>query len=261
MIGVFDSGVGGLTVLRTLLSRFPKQEFVYLGDTARLPYGTKSPETIRGYVALNISTLRKLGATRIVVACNSASSVLEPGSQSTELPIHNVIDPGVQSALNASRTGKIGIVGTRATVTGNAYLSRIKAARPDAQVIQQACPLWVPFVEEGLENDPKIDAFLRQDLEPFRKAGVDTLVLGCTHYPVLAPKIREILGPSVQLVDSADALANSLADSLESETTAHSEPSPTAPTGLRVFCTDGGEHFSRIASRLLGRSLQVERAP
>ena len=237
MIGVFDSGVGGLTVLRALRERMPQEDFVYLGDTARLPYGTKSPATIRRYLEQNIKFLRQFPVRAIVVACNSASSVLEPG-EAFSVPVYDVIGPGAEAACRASVGGKIAVLGTRATVSGGAYLARIRKLRPEALVQQIACPLFVSIVEEGLEDDPIADRAAELYLSGL--TGVDTVILGCTYYPVLKRAIACVLGPDVLLVDSAETLATAL----------QSQPGKPERGETRLHVTDASPAFLETAQRL-----------
>ncbi len=235
MIGVFDSGVGGLTVLRALRERMPQEDFIYLGDTARLPYGTKSPATIRRYLEQNIDFLRRFPIRAIVVACNSASSVLVPG-ETFDVPVYDVIGPGAEAACRVSVGGKIAVLGTRATVSGGAYLERIRWLRPDTEITQIACPLFVSIVEEGLEDDPIADRAVEIYLGEL--TGVDTVILGCTHYPVLRRAIAQLLGPEVRLVDSAETLASALGCGSEQRGETH------------LYITDASPAFLETARRL-----------
>lgn len=245
-IGIFDSGVGGLTVLQALKNALPGESFVYLGDTARLPYGSKSPETIRRYLSQNIGFLEDFGVKALVVACNSASSVLvEDRWDGT--PIYGVIQPGARAAVNASRRGCIGVLGTHATVDSGAYVTALQECRPDLQIVQKACPLLVPLVEEGWDDDPVTTSILERYLREPLDAGVDTLILGCTHYPVLKKQIAEIAGPDIFLVDSARVIAQQLKTDLESGKIA----AERGAGEINIWTTDAKKIFRDVGARIL----------
>ncbi len=243
-IGIFDSGIGGLTVLRALERALPQEAFVYLGDTARLPYGSKSPETIRRYLTHNIAFLLEQNVKALVVACNTASTVLHEETWSG-LPIYGVIRPGARRAVAVSR-GRIGILGTRATVSSNAYVDAIRSFDPRLETVQQACPLLVPLVEEGWQEDPVTAQVVARYLEAPLAAKVDTLILGCTHYPVLKPLIAAAAGPDVTLIDSAEAIAQLLHDDLE----AGRIPRAARPRA-EVWTTDPNPYFRQVGERIL----------
>jgi len=245
-IGIFDSGIGGLTVLRALRHVLPSESYNYLGDTARLPYGSKSPETISRYLVQNIDFLKHLGVKALVVACNSASTVLEE-DQGLGMPIYGVIRPGARRALATTRTGRIGILGTRATVLSGAYPAAIHALDPKAEVFQQACPLLVPLVEEGWIDDPVTRLVAQRYLACLKEARVDVIVLGCTHYPVVKTLIAELLDESVQLVDSAIAISDMIRADLASGRIKHADE----PGRTRVWTTDVGETFQRVGKMIL----------
>ncbi|MCB0385172.1 MAG: glutamate racemase [Bdellovibrionales bacterium] len=246
-IAVFDSGVGGLTVLRAVAHAFPKEDFIYLGDTARLPYGTKSPVTIRQYVEQNIRFLLGRRVKAIVVACNSASSVLDP-SVKAPVPIYNVIDPGAMTAVSISRTGKIGIVATRTTIAQQAYVKAIHLLDPQAEVYQQACPLLVPLVEEGWVDDPLTNLVVHRYLSPLKGAGVDTLIMGCTHYPVLREAMAKVMGQDVTLVDSGEAIARQMSEDMKAK---RLHANPLGQGRLDLLSTDMAENFQAMAQRIL----------
>lgn len=250
MIGLFDSGVGGLTVLRALRGRFPLENFVYLGDTARLPYGSKSADTIERYLEQNIRFLLARGVKAVIVACNSASSVLVGRRDlSFPVPVYNVIEPGAKRALEVSKIKRIGVIGTRATIAGRAYDTALRALDPDVEVVSQACPLLVPLVEEGWESDPLTNLVVYRYLAPLASQQIDTLIMGCTHYPVLQDSFRRVLGPNVELVDSADTIANLLSEDYQS-----GRLLPAAPTGqgrVDFLVTDASPSFKSVAERLL----------
>lgn len=248
-IGVFDSGIGGLTVLRELLARLPGESFVYFGDTARVPYGTKSAETVRRFSRENMHFLLERNVKMVVVACNTASShalpMLEP---EFGVPIVGVIEPGVRAAVDATRSRRIGVIGTAATVRSNAYPSRIQAVLPDAVVISQACPLFVPLVEEGWVDSPFTHLVAREYLKVYDGTGIDTLVLGCTHYPLLKGVIGEAVGKDVVLVDSAVETAREVEDVLRKHGIAGSQGGD-----FHVVLSDTSPAFEGLATRCLGR--------
>lgn len=209
MIGVFDSGIGGLTVLRELLQLIPQESFLYLGDTARLPYGTKSPETIRKYSEQIMDYLAAQKVSAIVIACNSASSQVSE-TEWKGIPVFTVISPGAEAAILASQSKKIGILGTRATIHSRAYANALKSFSSEVEVFSQACPLFVPLAEEGWVEDPITNLITYRYLQPLIQSGIDTLILGCTHYPLLWPAIQKVAGHSIQLIDPGKAVAQKL---------------------------------------------------
>ena len=245
-IGIFDSGVGGLTVLQALKNALPHESFVYLGDTARLPYGSKSPETIRRYLSQNIAFLEDFGVKALVVACNSASSVLAEDYWDGT-PIYGVIQPGSRAAVNATRKGRVGVLGTHATIDSEAYVQALHYFQPDLEVVQKACPLLVPLVEEGWEEDPVTLSILERYLEEPLDAGVDTLILGCTHYPVLKKQIAKIVGPDIYLVDSARVIAEQLKTDLESGKIA----AERGAGEINIWTTDAKKIFRDVGARIL----------
>lgn len=248
-IGVFDSGVGGLTVAAALLRRLPRESIVYLGDTARLPYGTKSPETVARYTRRNLDFLLSRGVKAVVVACNTASALaldrLEP-----VVPTWGVIESGAATAAAAARQGPVGVLATESTVRSGAYEAAIHRLRDELEVVARSCPLFVPLVEEGWADDPVTEQIARRYLEPLLERGVDTLVLGCTHYPVLAPTLGRIAGDAVRLVDSAEEIARVVERELADLGLERREPVDGARVELCV--TDAAERFQRIATELLG---------
>jgi glutamate racemase len=255
-IGVFDSGVGGLTVLRALRARFPDESMVYLGDTARVPYGTKSAEVVTRYSLRNAAFLTAQDVKLLVVACNTASSVAIPALRaSLEIPVVGVIEPGARAAARVSRSGKVGVVGTPGTIASGAYQRALTAERPDLRIQVQACPLFVPLAEEGWVQGEVPRLVAREYLAPMRQAGIDTLVLGCTHYPLLRGVVTEALGPEVTLVDSADATADEVDALLARGVVARS---PQGPGTLRVHVTDTPDRIPELSLRFLGE--RVERA-
>lgn len=245
-IGVFDSGVGGLTVVRALKRRLPNLPILYLGDTARLPYGTKSAATVERYSERNIGFLLDNDVCAVVVACNTASALALPGLR-LPVPVWGVIEPGAAyAAAHAKR--HVGVIGTEATIAAAAYERAISALRPDLAVTSLPCPLFVPLVEEGWRDDPITEQVARRYLAPLLAADIDTLLLGCTHYPLLEEVLARIAGPGVTLVDSAEAAAARVADELgEPPAAGISEANAD-----RFFVTDAGERFQRIAREVLG---------
>lgn len=203
-IGIFDSGIGGLTVFKAIKQYCPLADVVYLGDTARLPYGTKSPATIARYLQQNSQFLIEKSVDAIVVACNSASTVLD--QIDLPIPIHGVIVAGSQAAMTISVNKKIGIMGTKATINANSYSKTILSMDPSFTVYEQACPLLVPLVEEALIDDPVTFDLIQRYVSPLLEQQVDTIVLGCTHYPILKSAIQKVVGPTVKLVDSANCI-------------------------------------------------------
>ncbi|HZH02859.1 MAG TPA: glutamate racemase, partial [Myxococcaceae bacterium] len=215
-IGVFDSGVGGLTVLRALCDLMPEESTLYLGDTARIPYGTRSPDVVVRYSVQNARFLEGRGIKLLVVACNTASAVALPAlSQALSIPVVGVIAPGARWAAARTRSGRVGVLGTAATVASGAYERALKALRPDVEVWSQACPLFVPLAEEGWVSGEVPTRVAEFYLQGVRAADVDTLVLGCTHYPLLKDVIAAQVGPGVVLVDSAHATADAVRGLLE----------------------------------------------
>lgn len=255
-IGFFDSGLGGLTVLRTVRRQFPFENFVYLGDTARLPYGTKSPETIFRYTLQNIQALKTHNVKAIVVACNSASTSLlktqktEANELLASLPIYNVIEPGAEAALAASSSKRIGVLGTRATVQSGAYIQAIQSRDNAAIVFQAAAPLLVPLVEEGWESDPLTNLIVYRYLAPLLSNQIDTLILGCTHYPALVDSIRRVTGLNINLVDSSLAIANLLDKDFKNGRVKQND-SKEAHGKLELFATDTSPSMAATAKRLM----------
>jgi glutamate racemase len=252
-IGVFDSGIGGLTVLRALTEALPGEDFVYLGDTARLPYGTKSNEVILRYSRDNSEFLLAKGIKMLVVACNTSSAVaLAEISRLTVVPVVGVIEPGAVAAVKASRYGKIGVIGTEATIASGAYTRAIQALRPRAEIYTRACPLLVPLVEEGWTENEIAERTVAFYLESLRQSGIDTLLLGCTHYPLLRGLFERVLGPSVRVVDSACATAAAVSKRLSALRLARS-----SGTGSQsFFVTETPERFVRVGRRFIGDAVE-----
>lgn len=251
-IGVFDSGVGGLTVVAALRERLPSESVLYLGDTARVPYGTKSPEVIRRYALTCSSFLVAQGAKVVVVACNTATAhALDHVRAALEVPVVGVITPGATLAAKTTRTGRIGVIGTEGTVKSGSYQRAVAALAPDAQLVTAACPLFVPLAEEGMARHPATQLIARDYLTPLVASGIDTLVLGCTHYPLLAEVIAEVVGPNIQLVDSARAVAADV-DGVLAERALYASG---ASVHHRFVATDVSERFYRVGRAFLGADI------
>ncbi len=252
-IGVFDSGIGGLTVVRELLKIVPNEPIVYLGDTARVPYGNKSRETVQKFSTENVLFLLHHDVKLVIIACHTASSFALPFLESHfNHPILGVIEPGVEMALEVSRTGRIGVIGTNATVGSMAYPQAIARRNRKAKLTQVACPLFVPLVEEGLVNDSLAEQVARRYLKPLKSARVDTLILGCTHYPLLKPVIARVMGPKVHLIDSAHQVALKTKQVLQQMELIHPSVNGVSPQ-RRFFVTDEPRHFESLSVRFLGR--------
>ena len=250
-IGVFDSGVGGLTVVKALREHLPREDIFYIGDTARVPYGGKSPQTLERYSMEIAGLLLAEGAKLIVVACNSASaSALPRLRDSLKVPVVGVIQPGAQAAARSSKTGRIGVIGTRATVQSRAYEEEILKLRPEAQVLSEPCPLFVPLVEEGFFDDAITHLAAEKYLTDMARAGIDALVLGCTHYPLLAPMIGRFMGTHVHLIDSAETCAYAVEQRLMEHDLMNG---PEADPGqLHVALTDAPGAFFDLVIQTLG---------
>ncbi len=255
-IGVFDSGIGGLTVLRALRTHMPNEQFIYLGDTARLPYGSKSPKTIQQYAIQAATFLVNRGIKCLVVACNTASAVALPllQQQFQSIPVIGVVKPGAAAGCETSITGKIAVIATESTVQGGAYQQAIKQIRNDAYVVARACPLFVALAEEGWTTGPIVEEIAHRYLDDLFATSdpPDTLLLGCTHFPVLRQSLRNVVGESIHLVDSAQTTASALQKLLDSAQLI----TPSVIVGSTVFmATDGAERFARVAAHFLDQHL------
>ena len=257
-IGVFDSGIGGLTVVKALIEDLPSESIVYFGDTARVPYGTKSKSTIVKFSLENVEFLLRFGVKCIVIACNTSSSWALPTLRKYfKVPIIGVIRPGALAAVRQTKTGRIGVIGTSATINSRAYETAIQRLDPALRVFSQSCPLFVPLVEEGWLNGTVSRQIAEKYLESLMRHRIDTLILGCTHYPLLASTIRSVLGPSVVLVDSAQQTATEVRGVLLGSDTLSGQRSHPRH---RFFVTDEPQHFTRIGHRFLGKVIEsVER--
>ena len=244
-IGVFDSGIGGLTVVKALQELLPNESIFYLGDTARVPYGNKSAETVERYSIELANMLMRENAKVIVVACNTVSSVAIPKLRTNvSVPVIGVIEPGAQAAIAITRNRHVGVIGTRATIRSGAYENALRALNVHVRVSSQACPLFVPLIEEGLLDDELTDQAIARYLDPMIADGIDTLVLGCTHYPLLAGAIGRALGDDVKLVDSARNCATAVGNLLDRQ----SLRAPSSTKGsLHVALTDAADNFLNVA--------------
>jgi glutamate racemase len=254
-IGVFDSGVGGLTVLRHLMHTMSKEEFVYLGDTARVPYGNKSPETIRHYTRQCVNFLLGFDVKAIVIACNTASALaLDLARELSPVPVIGMIHPAAATAVNDTQNGKIGIIGTRATIGSHAYEIAIgeyaASMKKDVEVFSKACPLFVPLAEEDFGEHPASELIAQEYLQEFLDKKIDTLVLGCTHYPLLKDLILRTL-PGISLVDCGESATNELSTILNIKRQSIMDEIPS----VRLFTTDTAQSFSSIAKRCIGLNL------
>lgn len=253
-IGVFDSGVGGLTVLRGLRKQVPEESLVYLGDTARVPYGTKSPPTVLRYAHEAARFLLAQRVKLLVVACNTASAVaLDELAERYQVPVVGVIEPGARKALKVTRNGRVGVIGTEGTIRSGAYERALQRGNSAVAVYAAACPLFVPLAEEGWASHEVAFLAAREYLAPLLAKGIDTLVLGCTHYPLLKQTLQRVVGPDVQLIDSAQETAKAVAEQLENDQLLHLATSARAP---RYYVTDIPDRFERVGGAFLGEKLQ-----
>lgn len=248
-IGVFDSGIGGLTVVSALRALLPNESIFYLGDTARIPYGSRSEATVQRYSLEIAAMLLEENAKTVVVACNTASAVALPQlEKSLPVTVTGVILPGARAAIAKTRTGNVGVIGTRATIKSGAYERALRSLNPDVRVTARACPLLVPLIEEGWLENAITDEIIMQYLGPLVEEGIDTLVLGCTHYPLLRGAIARLLGDGVALVDSAENCASAVRELLVREKLCTSE---VKGGKLQVALTDPPDNFLRVAREAL----------
>lgn len=252
-IGVFDSGIGGLTVVQALLEELPHEHLIYLGDTGRTPYGTKSPDTVRRYSLENAAFLVDKGIKLLVVACNTVSAVaFEAVCDAVDVPVLGVIAPGAQAAVAHTRNRKVGVIGTAATIASGAYTRALKDLAPDLEIYTRACPLFVPLAEEGWIDNDIARATAGLYLTSLQRSGIDTLVLGCTHYPLFAPVIREVMGKKVHVVDSAHTTALAARKILTERGLAHRSGRGSAS----FFVTDAPEGFQKVGTRFMGQRIE-----
>lgn len=247
MIGLFDSGIGGLTVLKSLLKTLPHEDYVYLGDTARLPYGTKSQETIRRYTEQNIHFLESKGVDLVISACHSASSSILQYKMTSRLPLYNVIEPACEEALMKSKNKKVGLLATATTVRAGQYHELIKTPYT---LFAQPAPLLVPLVENNWLIDPITDMIIDRYTAPLKKENVDSIILGCTHYPLLSESLERNLGPSIHLIDPGACLASKIAQKISS---------PKTKGSITLFLTDHSAFFTQLAENILGiKNLHIQ---
>lgn len=257
MIGIFDSGMGGLTVAKALMDHLPDYDMIYFGDTARTPYGSKSPETVTGYALEDTEFLLRKGAKVIVVACNTASSVATNALAARfDVPIFEVISPAVENSLKTSRKYRIGIIGTRATITSGVYERKIKEREPAARVFSSACPLLVPLVEEGWQKRPETSMIVKKYLHPLKTRQIDTLILGCTHYPLIKGVIQKKIGKRVTVIDSSLALAEKVKQYITQSPEINDVLSRQGKA--RFFVSDVTAQFRKTARTTLKRNLLLE---
>ena len=258
-IGIFDSGIGGLTVVREVMRQLPTERIVYFGDTARVPYGPKSPDTVRRYSREISAFLMAQDVKAVVVACNTATAHALPMLQrELSVLVIGVVEPGARAAVGATRRRELGVIGTTGTISSGAYECAIRAIAPDVHIVARACPLFVPLVEEGWLDTEPTRLIAREYLAPIQAANVDTLVLGCTHYPLLKPLLAELLGPGVALIDSAHETAAEVARVLGANNLlAESFASAAAPDtpAHQFFASDAPEQFLRLGQRFLGSAI------
>jgi glutamate racemase len=253
-IGIFDSGIGGLTVLREIRKLLPHEQIKYLGDTARVPYGTRSAQTVQKYARANTEFLNRQDIKLLVIACNTASAVAtEQLRGAYSLPVIDVVGPGARAAVEATSSGRVGIIGTEGTISSGAYQREISALVPEAVIFAQACPLFVPLVEQNWvdADDPVVQMIVRRYLEPFLDFRIDTLVLGCTHYPLLKQAIARFLGASILLIDSAEQTAREVQTTLREASLLRRDPGGPP----QYFVTDIPHRFAATGSLFLGESL------
>ncbi len=254
-IGIFDSGIGGLTVVKEIIEALPNEDIIYFGDTARLPYGNKSPQTVIKFSSENVKFLLRFGVKFIIVACNTSSSLALPSLRKRfQVPILGVVKPAVKKAVEISPTGRIGIIATRSTVASMCYQRQVKRMGLRFKSFAQACPLFVPLAEEGwLDNQVTLEV-ARQYLRPLVKKNIDTLILGCTHYPLLKKVIRKVLGKKIQFVDSAQELAAQAREILAKKALG-SRRKPTSAK-RRFYVSDEPLRFKKIGRRFLGKRIK-----
>jgi len=252
-IGIFDSGVGGLTVMHQLIEALPAESLVYLGDTGRYPYGSKSPETVTRYSLENAAFLVDKGIKLLVVACNAASSVaLGALKAECPVPVVGVIEPGAKAAVARTRNARVGVIGTEVTIASGSYTRALKRLRPDLEIYTRACPLFVPLAEEGWTDNEVARATIALYLGSLQKSGIDTLILGCTHYPLLKAAIGEFLGDAVALVDSAEETAREVRETLKGAGLLRRR----GRGGASFFVTDVPDRFIKVGRRFLGERVE-----
>jgi len=256
MIGIFDSGIGGLTVVKAIMERIPDYDIIYFGDTARTPYGNKSPETVIEYAVQDMTLLLDNGAKIIVMACNTVSSVAIDIVKKIEIPVFDVVTPAAELAVESSRKMAIGVIGTRATIKSNIYEKKIKAVNAGARVYSAACPLLVPIVEEGWINKPETAMIVKKYLYPLKVRQIDTLILGCTHYPLLKSVIQRKIGKRVNIIDSSTGVAGKVEKFLKERPDIDCLLSKNGKS--RIFVSDVTEQFAKTARAILKQNVLLE---
>lgn len=251
-IGIFDSGVGGLTVAREIMRQIPNEKIIYFGDTARVPYGSKSKETVTRFSQQIVRFLRTFDVKTIVVACNTASAyALDTLEQESDIPIIGVVKPGAKTAASATRNGRIGVIATEATIGSKIYSSYIKELNDNVTIYGKACPLFVPLVEEGLWQDPVTDEIAKRYLTELIDIDIDTLILGCTHYPLIRSTLGKIMGDGVELVNPAYETAVELKQMLQSKGLLNDEPPALGTNQYQFYVSDGAEKFKHFANSII----------
>jgi glutamate racemase len=252
-IGIFDSGIGGLTVLKEIIHELPHENTIYLGDTARVPYGIRSPETVIRYTNENTQFLFSKDIKLLVVACNTASSIsLETIKEKTSMPVIGVLDPGARAAVAATKNKRVGIIGTEATINSSSYTKAIKSIDEEIETYTQACPLFVPLVEEGWTDGTITKAIAEIYLQGLLEKSIDTIVLGCTHYPLLKQVIADVMGKRVTLIDSAVETSSVVKNVLRSGELLRE---PKKAPERKFFVTDSPERFLHVGERFLGQNM------
>jgi glutamate racemase len=252
-IGVFDSGIGGLTVLQKIIERLPKENTVYLGDTARAPYGTKSVETVLRYSFENTEFLVQKGVKAVVVACNTSTAIALPQLRdSLSIPAIGVIEAGVRRAIKSTKNNKVGVIGTETTVQSGAYTRALKQVDAGVEVYSRACPLFVPLVEEGWTDNDVVQMTVKAYLGSLKQSGIDTLILGCTHYPLIKKVIRNFMGSKVRLVDSAEETAKEVESELKKTVLTRTKGNAIHS----FFVTDAPDRFIKVGRRFLGEKVE-----
>jgi glutamate racemase len=252
-IGIFDSGVGGLTVFRALERRLPNESLIYLGDTARVPYGTRSKETIERYALEDARFIESKNVKAIVIACNTASALASNLlREASSVPVLGVIRPGSQEAILRTKNRRIGLIATEATVASGAYERTMRAMQDDVEIMARACPLFVPLAEEGWAEHAVTSQVAEEYLKDLIDSRIDTLVLGCTHYPILRKVIQRVMGEAVTLIDSGEAVADVVAKMLEEKNLMRASAEPRSES---FYVTDSAARFRRVAEIFLGRSI------
>jgi glutamate racemase len=252
-IGIFDSGIGGLTVMREIMAMLPHEQLIYLGDTGRYPYGSKSADTVRRYSSENAAFLADKGIKMLVVACNTSAAVaLDVLSEQLAVPVIGVIEPGARAAVKRTRNRKVGVIGTEATIASGAYTRALKRLDAQLEIYTRACPLFVPLAEEGWVSNAVARSAAALYLTSLKRSGIDTLVLGCTHYPLLAEVIAEFLGDKVRLVDSARTTAEAIRETLVRYGLLRRSGAGSAS----FFVTDATDRFTKVGARFMGHPVE-----